>query len=64
MKITVEANSFCPDECPHLHINKIEIRGFDNSLESADYRCFNEEICENAVRAYLEQKRKEQRKWQ
>ena len=48
MKITVEANNFCPDDCPQCEIECETIYAVDDSKEKMFF-CKNSEICKKTI---------------
>ena len=52
MKIKINANDFCPDDCPYFALKEIPYYEFNKLIDN--YRtCENEKICEFAVKSYI-----------
>lgn len=60
MKVDVQANDFCPDDCPFCDPNKkLFAAGYHNGEPYAFSYCENKDICAYAVKCYKEQERRE-----
>ena len=60
MKLEVQANDFCPDDCPMVDIEKIVIANIDEARKRRTifrYICKNAKLCENLHRCYEEKKK-------
>lgn len=43
MKVTVNANDFCPDDCPYCDIDYIRLQSIEGEIKK--YYCANNESC-------------------
>lgn len=62
MKFNVQANDFCPDNCPFFEMDKhvVDVGYYGNSKLITAFKCCNSEVCKYAVECYKEQERQVQ----
>lgn len=57
MNVDVQANDFCPDDCPYCDVQAhiINVSSYMNKQFIADRKCRYADICEYAVAQYKKQ---------